>query len=138
MEASCWVARKIVRSVASASSSARTEPGRPILKATLVKGKITTSRMGTIGSRTMSAGVRSEYSSINQKCFSRTLEGTKGEPHESARPAHQGMILEHFATAPPLASGNKLTGGSPTVRGGGRRDVKLKEDEKRRRSHPPQ
>src|SRR5215203_6360641 len=80
MEASCWVARKIVRSVASASSSARTEPGRPILKATLVKGKITTSRMGTIGSRTMSTGVRSEYSSINQKCFSRTVEGTKGEP----------------------------------------------------------
>src|ERR687883_392878 len=68
-EASCCVARKIMRSEASASSNARTEPGRPILKATLVKGKMTTSRIGTIGSRAMSGGVRSEYSSIteNQK-----------------------------------------------------------------------
>ena len=51
-------------------SLARTEPGLPILKATFVKGKMTTSRIGTIGSRRMSAGVRSEYSSITQDgCF---------------------------------------------------------------------
>src|SRR3712207_1898851 len=105
MEASCWVARKIVRSVASASSRARTEPGRPILKATLVKGKITTSRMGTIGRRTMSVGVRSEYSSITEvlPCLiktrsRRTTNGARGEPFSvRLAPADfTAKILEHF------------------------------------------
>ena len=39
-------------------------PGRPILKATLVKGNITTSRIGTIGYQATSEGVLSEYSSM--------------------------------------------------------------------------
>src|SRR6185295_2017084 len=56
--------RKIVRSAPSACSRARTDPCRPILKATFVKGKMTTSRIGTIGYQATSAGARSEYSSI--------------------------------------------------------------------------
>jgi hypothetical protein len=39
-------------------------PERPILKATLVKGNITTSRIGTIGYQATSEGVLSEYSSM--------------------------------------------------------------------------
>src|SRR5437764_13766330 len=54
----------MVRSDCSASSNARIEPGRPILNATFVNGKMTTSRIGTIGRRAMSVGVWSEYSSI--------------------------------------------------------------------------
>src|SRR5436190_19616407 len=50
MVASCWVARKIRLSVRSADSRARTEDSRPITNGTIMKGKITTSRIGTIGS----------------------------------------------------------------------------------------
>ena len=50
MVASCCVARKIRLSPCSAASSALTEDSRPITKGTIMKGKITTSRMGTIGS----------------------------------------------------------------------------------------
>src|SRR5437764_8369064 len=93
----------MVRSVESASSSARTEPGRPILKATLVKGNMTTSRIGTIGSRRMSAGVRSEYSSIIQEdCsdFQRDRQRARRASRlltASARPFNSDLILEHFA-----------------------------------------
>src|ERR687883_476538 len=101
IEASCCVARKIVRSVASASSSARTEPGRPILKATLVKGKMTTSRIGTIGSRRMSAGVRSEYSSITQEDLTsvEAVKGHEGRAADFLAPAlfKSATILKHFA-----------------------------------------
>src|ERR1051325_12192895 len=82
MVASCCVARKIVRSEASACSSARTEPARPILKATLVNGKITTSRIGTIGYQATSAGVLSEYSSMIETTFLR-----------------RGLIVKHFRKA---------------------------------------
>src|SRR5438132_3970155 len=50
MEASCWVARKIFLSAASASSSARTLDSRPTTNGVIMKGKMTTSRMGIIGS----------------------------------------------------------------------------------------
>src|SRR5260370_5978172 len=50
MEASCWVARKIFLSAARASSSARTLDSRPTTNGVIMKGKMTTSRMGIIGS----------------------------------------------------------------------------------------
>src|SRR5579864_2654329 len=50
MDASCWVARKIFLSAARASSSARTLDSRPTTKGVIMKGKMTTSRMGIIGS----------------------------------------------------------------------------------------
>src|SRR5271165_3338326 len=50
MEASCWVARKIFLSAARASSSARTLDSRPTTKGVIMKGKMTTSRMGIMGS----------------------------------------------------------------------------------------
>src|SRR3989440_4088003 len=50
MVASCWVERKIRLSPRRAASSACTEDSRPITKGTIMKGKITTSRIGTIGS----------------------------------------------------------------------------------------
>src|ERR687889_307988 len=100
MEASCCVARKMVRSVWSACSSARIEPGRPILKATLVNGKITTSRIGTIGRLAMSAGVRSEYSSIKpRKNFSpgRTRRKQKASAQHGRSPhLRLDSIVEHF------------------------------------------
>ena len=49
IEASCWVARKIFLSPASASSSARTLDSRPTTKGVIMYGKMTTSRMGIIG-----------------------------------------------------------------------------------------
>src|SRR5205823_284144 len=49
MLASCWVARKIFLSAASASSSARTLDSRPTTNGVIMKGKMTTSRMGIIG-----------------------------------------------------------------------------------------
>src|SRR5580765_5761360 len=52
--ASCWVARKILRSPASASSSARTLDSRPTTKGVIMCGKITTSRMGIMGKRRVS------------------------------------------------------------------------------------
>src|SRR5271165_345751 len=54
MEASCCVARKILRSDASASSRARTLDSRPTTKGVIMYGKITTSRIGLIGSRLLS------------------------------------------------------------------------------------
>ncbi len=53
-EASCWVARKIFLSPASASSSARTLDSRPTTKGVIMCGKMTTSRMGIIGKRRVS------------------------------------------------------------------------------------
>ncbi len=50
IEASCWVARKILRSPVSASSSARTLESRPTTKGVIMYGKITMSRMGIMGS----------------------------------------------------------------------------------------
>src|ERR1700733_15264511 len=50
MEASCWVARKIFLSAARASSRARTLDSRPTTNGVIIKGKMTTSRMGIIGS----------------------------------------------------------------------------------------
>src|ERR1700739_146195 len=50
MDASCWVARKIFLSAASASSSARTLDSRPTTNGVIMKGKMTTSRMGIMGS----------------------------------------------------------------------------------------
>src|SRR5205809_3156430 len=50
MEASCWVARKIFLSAASASSRARTLDCRPTTNGVIMKGKMTTSRMGIMGS----------------------------------------------------------------------------------------
>src|SRR5450631_3201530 len=50
MEASCWVARKIFLSAASASSKARTLDSRPTTNGVIMKGKMTTSRMGIMGS----------------------------------------------------------------------------------------
>src|SRR5580698_81411 len=50
MEASCWVARKIFLSAASASSRARTLDSRPTTNGVIMKGKMTTSRMGIMGS----------------------------------------------------------------------------------------
>src|ERR1700691_1627094 len=50
IEASCWVARKIFLSAASASSNARTLDSRPTTKGVIMKGKMTTSRMGIMGS----------------------------------------------------------------------------------------
>src|SRR5579862_5304282 len=52
--ASCCVARKILRSPASASSSARTLDSRPTTNGVIMNGKITTSRMGIIGRRLVS------------------------------------------------------------------------------------
>src|SRR6266480_3311644 len=49
MEASCCVARKIFLSAARASSSARTLDSRPTTNGVIMKGKMTTSRMGIIG-----------------------------------------------------------------------------------------
>src|SRR5581483_2616381 len=54
MEASCWVARKIFLSDASASSRARTLDSRPTTNGVIMYGKMTTSRMGIIGSRLVS------------------------------------------------------------------------------------
>jgi hypothetical protein len=48
---------------------ARTELGRPILNATLVNGKMTTSRIGTIGNREMSVGIWSVNSCIVLELF---------------------------------------------------------------------
>src|SRR5579863_5917731 len=50
MEASCCVARKIFLSAASASSRARTLDSRPTTNGVIMKGKMTTSRMGIMGS----------------------------------------------------------------------------------------
>src|SRR5664279_295072 len=50
MLASCWVARKIFLSPASASSKARTLDSLPTTNGVIMNGKITTSRMGIIGS----------------------------------------------------------------------------------------
>ena len=50
MEASCWVARKIFLSAARASSSARTLDSRPTTNGVIMNGKMTTSRMGIMGS----------------------------------------------------------------------------------------
>src|ERR1700740_3236388 len=50
MEASCWVARKIFLSAASASSRARTLDSRPTTNGVIMNGKMTTSRIGIIGS----------------------------------------------------------------------------------------
>src|SRR5450755_1088565 len=50
MEASCWVARKIFLSAARASSRARTLDSRPTTNGVIMKGKMTTSRMGIMGS----------------------------------------------------------------------------------------
>src|SRR5215472_10250795 len=50
MEASCWVAKKIFLSAARASSRARTLDSRPTTNGVIMKGKMTTSRMGIIGS----------------------------------------------------------------------------------------
>src|ERR1051325_1389285 len=116
IDASCCVARKIVRSEASASSSARTEPGLPILKATFVKGNMTTSRIGTIGSRMMSAGVRSEYSSITQEdChFKRDRKGREGRAAKylaSARPLQSRTNSKTFRTALPLGAEKRLKPG---------------------------
>src|SRR2546421_5373883 len=49
MVASCWVERKIRLSPRRAASRACTEDSRPITKGTIMKGKMTTSRIGTIG-----------------------------------------------------------------------------------------
>src|SRR5271165_3231416 len=50
MLASCWVARKIFLSPARASSRARTHDSLPTTNGVIMNGKITTSRMGIIGS----------------------------------------------------------------------------------------
>src|SRR5712672_2266881 len=50
MEASCCVARKLFLSAARASSRARTLDSRPTTNGVIMKGKMTTSRMGIIGS----------------------------------------------------------------------------------------
>src|SRR5271168_2333339 len=50
MEASCCVARKIFLSAARASSRARTLDSRPTTKGVIMNGKMTTSRMGIMGS----------------------------------------------------------------------------------------
>src|SRR5581483_5388797 len=50
MLASCWVARKIFLSAARASSSARTLDSRPTTKGVIMCGKMTTSRIGIMGS----------------------------------------------------------------------------------------
>src|SRR5258706_5490364 len=47
--ASCWVATNILRSAASASSRARTLDSLPTTKLVIMKGKMTTSRMGIMG-----------------------------------------------------------------------------------------
>ena len=54
MVASCWVARKIRLSPRSAASRALTEDSRPMTNGTIMNGKITTSRIGTMGSRVCS------------------------------------------------------------------------------------
>src|ERR1035437_1964719 len=54
MLASCWVARNIFLSPARASSSARTLDSRPTTKGVIMYGKMTTSRMGIMGSRFVS------------------------------------------------------------------------------------
>src|SRR5438874_233663 len=54
MLASCWVARKIFLSPFSASSSARTLDSRPTTKGVIMKGKMTTSRIGIMGSLRLS------------------------------------------------------------------------------------
>src|SRR3954469_17718027 len=50
MLASCWVARNIFLSAANASSKARTLDSRPTTNGVIMCGKMTTSRMGIIGS----------------------------------------------------------------------------------------
>src|ERR1700758_4704729 len=50
IEASCCVARKIFLSAASASSRARTLDSRPTTNGVIMNGKMTTSRIGIMGS----------------------------------------------------------------------------------------
>jgi hypothetical protein len=50
MLASCWVARKIFLSAARASSSASTLDSRPTTNGVIMWGKMTTSRIGIMGS----------------------------------------------------------------------------------------
>src|SRR3984885_1681299 len=50
IDASCWVARKIFLSPASASSRAWTLDSRPTTNGVIMYGKMTTSLMGIIGS----------------------------------------------------------------------------------------
>src|SRR5579859_2423228 len=50
MEASCCVARKIFLSASRASSRARTLDSRPTTNGVIMNGKMTTSRMGIMGS----------------------------------------------------------------------------------------
>src|SRR5258705_9458406 len=81
--------------VARACSRARTDPERPILNATFVKGKITTSRIGTIGYHATSAGVRSEYSSMVKKLFIPVF-ATKASRLIAASPSKDNPIVNHF------------------------------------------
>ncbi len=53
-EASCCVARKIFLSARRASSRARTLESRPTTNGVIMCGKMTTSRIGIIGSRRLS------------------------------------------------------------------------------------
>ena len=83
VEASCWVARKIFLSPAMASSSARTLDSRPTTNGVIMYGKMTTSRMGIIGSRLVSdfsfevsMVMNADYSSIVRCCVNPCTDGT--------------------------------------------------------------
>src|SRR5712692_9639141 len=84
MLASCCVARKIFLSPASASSSARTLDSHPTTNGVIMCGKMTTSRMGIIGSRRVSdfsfdVSMRKEVRS--QKSESRDSSGLFKQCH---------------------------------------------------------
>ena len=73
-----------MRSAASACSSARTEPCPAYLEGYFSEGKMTTSRIGTIGYQATSAGARSEYSSIILRELFMPAVCKKGEPLKTA------------------------------------------------------
>src|ERR1700748_1071023 len=71
VEASCCVARQIFLSPAIPSSSARTLDSRPTTKGVIMKGKMTTSRIGIIGRRLVS-----DFSFEVSILYSRRATGT--------------------------------------------------------------
>src|SRR5579862_9012549 len=64
MDASCCVTKKIFLSLASASSSARTDASRPTMNGCIISGKMTISRTGIMGTR-----FTSSFSLLNMDSF---------------------------------------------------------------------
>src|SRR5580704_13427131 len=92
MDASCWVARKIRLSPASASSRACTLDSRPTTNGVIIYGKMTTSRMGIIGKRLVS--VLSLLVTIGGRYLgSRRIEGKRLKEARMRAITRQGRTL---------------------------------------------